>query len=66
MGKEFVEFTSTDNQKVYLRKQAVAALEPVPGSQRVEGHIKIYASGFKFLVQGQIEEVLQKLEESKK
>lgn len=58
---EFVELITTDNQKVYLRKSTVAGLEPVLASQRVEGHIKVYAAGFKFLVQGTLQEVMQKL-----
>jgi hypothetical protein len=63
MTTEFVELTSTDNQKLYVRKEQVAALELVTGSSRVEGHIKLYIGGFKFLIQGQIEELLLKLSE---
>lgn len=63
MSNEFVEVTSTDNQKVFVRKEAVAALEVVTASARVEGHIKLYTAGFKFLIQGEIEDLLRKLSE---
>ena len=63
MSKEFIELTSTDNQKLYVRREAVAALEVVTPSARVEGHIKLYAAGFKFLIQSEIEELLRKLEQ---
>ena len=66
MSSEFVEMTSTDNQKLYVRKEAVAALEVAPPSARVEGHIKLYTAGYKFLIQGNIEEILRKLSEPKK
>jgi hypothetical protein len=63
---QYLELTSTDNQKLYVRKEAVAALEVVTPSARVEGHIKLYAAGFKFLIQGEIQEVLRNLSEPKK
>jgi hypothetical protein len=66
MSHEFVELTSTDNQKLFVRKETVAALEVVTPSARVEGHIKLYAAGFKFLVQGEIEELLRKLSQAGK
>jgi len=66
MSNEFVEVTSTDNLKVFVRKEAVAALEVVTPSARVEGHIKLYTAGFKFLIQGEIEELLRKLSEGGK
>lgn len=63
---EFVELTSTDNQKVFVRKKAVAAVEYVTPSARVEGHIKVYTAGFKFLIQGEVEDLLRKLSEPEK
>ena len=35
MTKGFVEFTTTDNQKVFINANLVGAVEPVAGSQRV-------------------------------
>jgi hypothetical protein len=61
MSNEFVEVTSTDNQKLYVRKELVGALEVVTPSARVEGHIKLYTAGFKFLIKDEIEELLRKL-----
>ncbi len=66
MSSEFVELISTDNQKLFVRKASVAAVEVVTPSARVEGHIKIYAAGFKFLIQEELEELLRKLSEGEK
>jgi len=62
---EFVEVVSTDNQKLYVRKDLVGALEVVTPSARVEGHVKLYAAGFKFLVKEEIEDLLRKLSDAK-
>lgn len=61
MTSPFVELKSTENQTVYVRREAVSAIEVVPASNRVEGHIKLYIAGFKFLIQGDIQELMQKL-----
>jgi hypothetical protein len=66
MSDEFVEVISTDNQKVYIRKELVGALEVVTPSARVEGHIKLYTSGFKFLIKDEIEDLLRKLSPTNK
>ncbi len=58
---KFIELKSTDNTVVYMRPEAVQAFEVVPASARVEGHVKIFVSGFKFLIQTEKEELLQKL-----
>jgi len=58
MSEEFIEVKSTDNQPVYLRRSSVAAMEVIPASARVEGHIKVYVGGFKFNIQGEIEELM--------
>jgi hypothetical protein len=64
MNKKFVEFTSTDNLKILINPNMVGAVEPVAGSQRVQGHVKIYSVGFKFLIQEELEDVLRKLSEA--
>jgi hypothetical protein len=61
MQDEFVELKSTENQTVYVRPEAVGAFEVVPASNRVEGHVKIFIGGFKFLVQIEKDELLRKL-----
>lgn len=58
---EFIELKSTENQVIFVRKDAVGAFEVVPASARVEGHIKLFIGGFKFLVQGDKDELLKKL-----
>lgn len=63
MADEFMELTTTDNQKLFVRKELVGALEVVTPSARVEGHIKLYTSGYKFLIQGEVEDLLRKLSE---
>ena len=62
MSSEFVELKSTDNTTVYVRKEAVSAFEVVPPSQRVDGHIKIFIGGFKFLIAINKDDLLLKLE----
>jgi hypothetical protein len=59
--KDFIELKSTENQTLFIRKDAIGAFEVVPPSARVEGHIKIFIGGFKFLVQGTKEELIQKI-----
>lgn len=61
--KEFIELKSTENQTLFVRKEAIGAFEVVPASARVEGHIKIFIGGFKFLVQGTKEELIKKISE---
>lgn len=63
MSQEFVELTTTDNQKLFVRKELVGALEVVTPSARVEGHIKLYTAGYKFLIQDEVEDLLRKLSE---
>ncbi|HAG90349.1 MAG TPA: hypothetical protein DCL41_00670 [Bdellovibrionales bacterium] len=61
MSKKLVEFKTTDNQVVYLCPEHVGAIEVVHGSARVEGHLKVFASGFKFLIKEELEDFLKKL-----
>ncbi len=63
MKKKFIELKSTENQLVYICPEAIGAFEVVPASNRVEGHVKVYVSGFKFLVQIEKDELLKKLNE---
>lgn len=62
MSQEFVELKSTDNTLLYVRKEAVSAFEVVPPSQRVDGHVKIFIGGFKFLVASDKDDLLKKLQ----
>jgi|FLYM01.1.fsa_nt_gi hypothetical protein len=58
---DFVEVKTTDNQTLFVLPQAIGAFEVVLPSQRVEGHLKVYIGGFKFLVKEEPEEFLKKL-----
>lgn len=59
--QDFIELQTTENQTLYVRRESVGAFEVVPASARVEGHIKLFIGGFKFLVQGNKDELLRKL-----
>lgn len=59
--KDFIELKSTENQTIFLRREAIGAFEVVPASARVEGHVKIFIGGFKFLVQIEKDELIKKL-----
>ena len=61
MSAEFVELKTTENQTILVRPEAVGAMEVVPASVRVEGHIKLFIAGYKFLVQGDKDELLAAL-----
>jgi hypothetical protein len=61
MSDPFIELVSTENQTVFVRKSSVGAFEVVPASNRVDGHIKLYVGGFKFLIQIDKDELLKKL-----
>lgn len=61
MQDSFVELKSTENQTIYVRKSSVGAFEVVPASAHVEGHIKLYVGGYKFLVQIDKDELLKLL-----
>jgi hypothetical protein len=57
----FIELTSTDGQTLIVRKSQVNAFEVVPASQRVDGHVKVYVGGFKFLIQIDKDELMRLL-----
>jgi hypothetical protein len=59
--QEFVELKTMENQTIYVRREAVGAFEVVNPSSHIEGHIKIFIGGYKFLVQSDKEELLKKL-----
>jgi hypothetical protein len=63
MSEQFIELKSTEGQTLYVRKSAVGAFEVAPATAHVEGHVKIYIGAYKFLVQIEKDELLQKLDE---
>lgn len=63
MSDEFIKMKTTESQVVYLRKDAVDAIEEVPASNRVEGHSKVYVAGFKFLIEAKAEEILKDIKD---
>jgi hypothetical protein len=63
MKDGFIELKSTEGQTVVVRKSAVGAIEVAPATTHVEGHVKIYVSGQKFLIAMDKNELLTKLNE---
>ena len=61
MADAFIELKTTEGQTLFVRKDSVEAFEVVTASARVEGHIKLFISGFKFLVQIEKEELFRKM-----
>jgi len=61
MNSEFLELKSTDSTTVFVRRNAISAFEVVPSSARVDGHVKIFVGGFKFLINIDKEQLLAKL-----
>ncbi len=57
----FIEVKTTDNQSVALHVNSIIAIEVVPASVRVDGHIKVFVSSFKWQVQEDPEKFLQRL-----
>lgn len=56
---EFIELKTTENQTIYARRDSIGAFEVVPASAHVEGHIKLYIGGYKFLIQIKKEDLLK-------
>jgi|GEM_PF-1752776 hypothetical protein len=60
-SKNLVEVKTTDHQTLYIQPSAVGAIEVVPSTQHVEGHLKVFISGFKFLIKEEAEVFLKKI-----
>ncbi len=61
--KTFLELKTTDNQKVWIRKDAVEALEEQPSTARAPGHMKVYLGSYKFLILDHTpDELIKKIE----
>lgn len=58
----FIELKTTENQTLFVRRDAIGAFEVAASTAHVEGHIKVYVSGFKFLVQAEKDELLKQLD----
>jgi hypothetical protein len=66
MNGKFLELKTTDGQMVYVRPESIGAIEVQHASARVEGHLKLYIEGYKFLVAMEKDELLTKIKESLK
>lgn len=47
---DFIKVTTTDHQTVYINKNNIQGIEPVPASSRGAEHVRIYAGGYKWTV----------------
>ena len=63
MKDGFIELKSTEGQTIIVRKSAIGAIEVAPATTHVEGHVKIYVDGQKFLVAIDKTDLLTKLTE---
>ena len=60
--KPFVEVKTTEGQTLLLRKEAIGAVEVVSGSVRVDGHLKVFVQGFKFLISAEKDDFFAELQ----
>ena len=49
-------FKTLDNTTVYLQKGQIGAIEEIPESSRSQAYLKVYASGFKFMIAMKLED----------
>jgi hypothetical protein len=61
--KNYIEFTTTENAKVFIRKNGVGAIEFIQGTSRTGSHVKIYVEGFSINIKEDLDEVLRKLDD---
>lgn len=61
MADQFIELKTTEGQMLFVRREAIEAFEVVTASARVEGHIKLYIGGFKFLIQADKDELFRRM-----
>jgi hypothetical protein len=58
---DYIKVKTTDHQTVLLKKDTIAGIEPVPASARNPEHLRIYAAGFKWLVDESVDSFLQRM-----
>lgn len=61
---KFVELKTTEGQSLWIKPDALSAIEEGVTSQRVEGNVKIYIDGFKFLIAENKDQILKKVEDA--
>ena len=63
MSNDYIELRTTEGQTVLVHKKSIGAIEVAHSSAHVEGHLKLYVEGYKFLVQIEKDELLALLKE---
>lgn len=66
MKPRFIELKTTEGTSLWIRPEALSAMEPGVASQRAEGHLKIYIDGFKFLIAEDKDQLMKKIDEALK
>lgn len=64
MKSRFIEVKTTEGGSLWIRPEAVSAIEPGVTSQRAESNVKIYIDGFKFLLAEDKDQVMKKVEDA--
>jgi hypothetical protein len=63
MKDVFIELRTTEGQTIVVRKTSIGAIEVSPATTHVEGHLKIYVGGQKFLVAMDKKDLINQLNE---
>lgn len=49
-NSNYIKVKTTDHQTVYINKSTIAGIEPVVGGSRTSEHVRVFAGGYKWLV----------------
>ena len=58
---DFIKVVTTDHQIVYLNKNNIQGIEPVPASSRGSEHVRVYAGGYKWVIAESHESFFKKI-----
>ncbi len=58
---DYIKVKTTDHQIVLLKKDMIAGIEPVSASARNPEHLRVYAAGFKWLVDESVDSFLKRM-----
>lgn len=58
---KYIVVKTTDHQVVYLNKDTIAGIELVQGGARSTEHVRVFAGGYKWLVEETHESFMEKV-----
>ncbi|MCB0406950.1 MAG: hypothetical protein KDD34_02035 [Bdellovibrionales bacterium] len=58
---DYLKLKTTDHQTVYVRKESIAGIEPVIAGARGSEHVRVYAAGFKWLIDEPVKPFFEKM-----